>query len=161
MSTRTHEAALEDIRDSFRWLREIVGDLPVEALDWAPAPGTNSITALICHALPSTRFWVRAGSGENPSHRAYVAHERTGQFERKGEAARFHLDQLTNFEADIEIALRDRTDEHLAALFAWDDRPGEPPTTGAGCLLHAASHLREHAGQAALTRDLWLARAAT
>ena len=159
MSTPTHEAALADVRDSLSWLRQIITDLPVEALDWTPAPGTNSITALLCHVLPSTRFWVRAGSGHNPSHRAYVENERTGQFERKGESATFHIDQLVNFDADIELALRGGTEEHLAAEFAMDDEPGEAAKTGAGCLIHAASHLREHAGQAVLTRDLWLARA--
>ena len=160
MSTPTHEATLDDIRDTFAWLREIVTDLPVKALDWRPAARANSITALVCHALPSTRFWVRAGSGGAPSHRDYVKNERNGQFERKGDSARSHLDQLINFELDIEIALRNGTEAHLAMLFAMDDEPDELPVTGAYCLIHAASHLREHAGQAALLRDLWRERTA-
>ncbi len=64
MSTPTLEAALDDPRDSFRWLEEIVTGLSVEAQDWVPAPGINSITALICHALPSTRYWMPARSGK-------------------------------------------------------------------------------------------------
>ena len=158
MTTPTHEAALDDVRDSFSWLRETVVDLPPEALDSVPAPGANSITVLICHALPSTRFWMRAGSGMSPSNRSYVLNERAGQFERKGESSRYHLDSLTSFNADIEVALREGSEEHLAALFGMDDEPDEIPITGAHCLMHGVSHLREHAGQAALTRQLWLAR---
>jgi uncharacterized damage-inducible protein DinB len=159
MSTPTHLAALDDILDSLRWLRESVAGLPVEALDWSPGPDSNSITVLVCHALPSARFWVRAGSGENPSHREYAETERREAFEMRGESERFLLDMLTNYEADIGVALSKGTEEHLAATYIMDDEPDEEQS-GPYCLVHAASHLREHAGQVALTRDLWLGRAA-
>lgn len=160
MSTLTHLAALEDIKDSMKWLREVVAGLPVEALDWAPASGTNSIAVLLSHALPSTVFWVQAGSGKAPSHRAYVENYRSKAFERRGLSERDLLALIASAESQVEDVLRGGTEEHLRAQHQHDDEPDEPPVSGASCLVHGASHLREHAGQAALLRDLWLAGAA-
>ena len=159
MSTPTHLAVHEDIQDSLRWLRDTVSGLPVEALDWQPGPEANSITVLVCHALWSTRFWVWTGCGRNPSHREYVETERAEAFRMRGESDRFLLGWITNIEADVGVAIRGGRDEHLTAEYPMDDaEPDDGARTGASCLVHAASHLREHVGQVALTRDLWLAR---
>lgn len=159
MSTPTHLAALEDIQDSLKWLREVISGLPVEALDWVPAPGANSITVLASHAVPSTVYWVQAGSGKDPSHAAYVQNHRKRAFEANRLTELDLRSLIDQAEADAEAALRDGTDQHLTARFTLDDEPDEPPVSGATCLVHGASHLREHVGQAALVRDLWLARA--
>jgi hypothetical protein len=159
MSTATHLATVDDVHDCLRWLRETISGLPVEGLDWAPAPGANSITVLTLHALWSTRFWVETGSGKGPSHRRYVKEERADAFRMRGESERFLQDWITNIEVDVEVASRSGRDEHLITEYALDDEGRDDiPRTGASCLVHAASHLREHAGQIALTRDLWLAR---
>jgi uncharacterized damage-inducible protein DinB len=160
MSTPTHLAALEDIQDSLKWLREVITGLPVEALDWVAAPGANSITVLASHAIPSTVYWMQAGSGKNPSHAAYVRDHRNRAFEAKRLSEADLLSLIDRAEADAEAALRDGVDAHLAARFTLDDEPDEPPVSGATCLVHGASHLREHTGQASLTRELWLAQAA-
>ncbi len=160
MSTPTHEATLDVIRDSLKWLRESLDGMPAQAVNWTPGEGTNSVAVLIRHALPSTVFWVRSGSGEYPSSRAYTAEERTPAFEATGETRQSLLRRVDEAERRIEATLRAGTEAHLAAQVVMDDEPDEPPMSGAKCLVHAASHLREHAGQAALTRELWLARAA-
>jgi uncharacterized damage-inducible protein DinB len=159
MSTPTHLAALEDVQDSLKWLREVISGLSAEALDWVPAPGTNSITVLASHALPSSVYWMQAGSGRDPSHAAYVQHFRNQAFDTKGLAEGDLASLIDRAQADAEAALRSGTDSQLAAQFTLDDEPDEPAVTGATCLIHGASHLREHIGQAALLRDLWLARA--
>ena len=160
MSTPTHLAALEDIQDSLKWLREVIAGLPVEALDWVPAPHANSITVLTSHALPSNTYWMQAGSGQRPSHAAYVSNFRNQAFDAKSLSESDLVSLIERAERDAEAALRQGTVEHLADHFTLDDEPDEPPVSGATCLVHGASHLREHVGQAALMRDLWLARAA-
>ncbi|MEX0781193.1 MAG: DinB family protein [Dehalococcoidia bacterium] len=159
MSTPTHLAALEDVEDSLKWLREVISGLPMEALDLVPAPGANSITVLVSHALPSTVFWVQAGSGKAPSHRAYVKNHRNQAFEKSGLSEADLIRVIDSAGRAAEAALQDGSEAHLAALYEHDDEPDEPPVTGATCLVHGVSHLREHVGQAALMRDLWLARA--
>ncbi|HEX6031091.1 MAG TPA: DinB family protein [Tepidiformaceae bacterium] len=160
MSTPTHLAALEDIQDSLKWLREVVTGLPVQALDWVPAAGANPITVLASHAIPSTLYWAEAGSGKSPSHRAYVENHRRAAFETNGLTSEDLLARIEQAEAAVEAALRDGREEHLVERFSLDDEPDEAAVSGATCLLHGASHLREHVGQAALTRDFWLALSA-
>jgi hypothetical protein len=159
VSTPTHLAALEDIQDSLKWLREVISGLPVEALDWVPSPGGNSITVLASHALPSSVYWMQAGSGMAPSHAAYVRDHRNRAFEQRGLSEGDLSSVIDRAATDVEAALRAGTGQHLAARFTLDDEPDEPPVSGATCLVHGASHLREHVGQAALMRDLWLPRA--
>lgn len=159
MSTPTHLAALDVIRDSMKWLRESLDGMPAEAVNWTPGEGTNSVAVLIRHALPSTVFWARSGSGENPSSQAYTAEERTPAFAATRETRQSLLQMIDDAERRIEAILRAGTEAHLAAQVVMDDDPDEPPISGAKCLVHAAAHLREHAGQTALTRQLWLARA--
>lgn len=158
MSTPTHLAALDDIRDALNWLRETVAGLPVEALDWPPGPGTNSIAVLGRHALSSTVFWASAGTGQDPSHRAYVQQERLPAFESRGMTARSLSAEIDETLKKLDNILREGEEAHLRSMLSWPESDATP-RTGAGCLVHAASHLREHVGQAALTRDLWLARA--
>jgi hypothetical protein len=159
MSTATHLATLEDIQDSLKWLRESIAGLPPEGLNWAPAAGTNSIAVLVRHALPSTAFWGAAGGGRTPSHRTYVEDERTPAFLAAAETEESLRALIDRVERELDAVLRHGKDEHLDVQVLMDDEPDEPPVSGAYCLVHAASHLREHAGQVALTRDLWLARA--
>jgi uncharacterized damage-inducible protein DinB len=58
--------------------------------------------------------------------------------------------------AEVESALGGAEAAALAAPAGWSWPDGGRPT-GAELLVHAVAHFREHAGQAALLRDLWLA----
>ncbi|MGH2607962.1 MAG: DinB family protein, partial [Tepidiformaceae bacterium] len=143
MSTLTHLAALEDIQDSLKWLGEVITGLPVDALDWVPSRGANSIAVLASHAVPSTVFWVLAGSGKNPSHAAYVRDHRTRSFQVRDMSDASLLSVIHRAAAEVEAVLRQGTEADLAAPYAHDDEPGEQPVTGVTGLVHGASHLRE------------------
>jgi hypothetical protein len=94
-----------------------------------------------------------------PSHRAYVQDHRNRAFEAAGLGEGDLVGLIERTERDVEATLREGKGVHLDARFTLDDAPDEPPVTGATCLVHGTSHLREHVGQSALTRELWLALA--
>jgi len=125
-------------------MRDLVAGLPVSVLDWKPGHETNSIAALVVHALDAER------------HLTGVVAERA--LPRDREAA-FRVEGLTSDElvAQIDAAERD-VDGHLALvasdrLAATIERPNRT-ATGAGWLVFVAAHSREHIGQASLTRQL-------
>ena len=125
-------------------MRDLVVGLPVAVLDWKPGHETNSIAALVVHALDAER------------HLTGVVAERA--LPRDREAA-FRVEGLTSDElvAQIDAAERDG-DGHLALvagdrLAATIERPNRT-ATGAGWLVFVAAHSREHIGQASLTRQL-------
>ncbi len=39
-------------------IRQVITDLPVEALDWKPGDDMNSMTVLVVHVCGSERYWV-------------------------------------------------------------------------------------------------------
>jgi hypothetical protein len=125
-------------------IRELVAALPGPVLDWKPGEQTNSIAALVAHALDAER------------HLTAVVADIT--LPRDREAA-FRVEGLTGHElvAMVDAAERD-VDGHLALvtpdrLAATIVRPNRT-ATGAGWLLLVAAHSREHIGQASLTRQL-------
>jgi uncharacterized damage-inducible protein DinB len=125
-------------------MRELVATLSPAALDWRPGAGTNSIAALVAHALDAERHLT-----------AVVADL---DLPRDREAA-FRVEGLTGDELVAQIdAVEQVVDGHLARVtrdrLATTIRRPNRITTGAGLLIHATAHSREHIGQAALTRQL-------
>jgi uncharacterized damage-inducible protein DinB len=148
MSDTPWAAATADIssylHEGHATMRDIVAGLPASALDWKPGQGTNSIAALVAHALDTERHLT-----------AVVADL---ALPRDREAA-FRVEGLTRDElvALIDAAERD-VDGHLALvtrdhLTTTIERPNRT-ATGAGWLIHLVVHSREHIGQASLTRQL-------
>lgn len=125
-------------------MRDLVAALPVSALDWKPGQETNSIAALVVHALDAER------------HLTGVVADLA--LPRDREAA-FRVEGLTGDELVMQIDAAERdVDGHLALvtgdrLTAAIERPSRT-ATGAGWLVFVAAHSREHIGQASLTRQL-------
>ncbi len=133
-------------------MREVVGGLSAEAVNWAPAGGdeTNSIAQMLSHALEAERYLVASAIGvEVERHRE--AQVREAQFEVAiGDAAEL-LAEIDRTEALVNGWLDQLSDERLAA-----DIPRRGvPHNGAWWALHALEHSREHVGQALLTRQLY------
>jgi len=158
--TPGHAGALQIVRESLAFLRSAVADLPQEALDWKPLPSANSITVLVAHAITSTRFFLRAGSGDVGSIAEYRAGERAEAFRTANVPKQQLLEMIDAFPAEAEAILSQGTEAHLAgpvSMPTTDNLP-VPERNGAGTLMAAIGHLREHVGHCQLMHDLWLAQ---
>ena len=58
-------------------LNSVIADLPVEALNWSPGPGLNSIAVLAAHTAGSERYWIGDVVARDDSHRERAAEFRT------------------------------------------------------------------------------------
>ncbi len=157
--TPTHAGALQITRESLAFLRAAVEDLPQEALDWKPLPSANSATVLVMHSVSATRFFLRAGSGHIGSIGEYRSGERAEAF-RAGNLPKDRLLlTLKEFEAEAAKILEAGTDAHVTGTVSMPTTDGllVPERNGAGTLMAAIGHLREHVGHVQLMHDLWLA----
>ena len=157
--TPTHAGALQITRESLQFLEQAVADLPQEALDWKPLESANSVTVLVVHAVTATRFFLRAGSGFEVSLTDYRANERRAAFQAAGIQKDDLLKMIRDFSTEAEQIVSEGTEEHVLArieLTANDNLP-VPVRNGAGTLMAAIGHLREHVGHVQLMHDLWLA----
>lgn len=145
------------VDDSLTMMRDSLRELPPEATDWRPAGSANSLTVLVRHSISATLFWLRAGAGGDVSLAAYRAEERTPAFESSGGTADELAAEIDRCLAEAATVLSGVDDASLERVREWPEDP-TMRKTGATCLVHAIGHLREHVGQAQLTRDLWLAR---
>ncbi len=160
--TPTHQGALQITRESLAFLRSSVDDLPQEALDWRPLPDANSIAVLVVHAISATRFFLRAGSGYVGSITEYRSGERAAAFETVGLRKDELLELIDRFGDEAEAILSEGTEEHVSGkveMPTTDNLP-VPERNGAGTLMAAIGHLREHIGHVQLMHDFWLARPA-
>ncbi|RIK42953.1 MAG: DinB family protein [Chloroflexi bacterium] len=129
-------------------LREVVRGLSADALNWQPAPETNSICALVSHALDAERFLLATTLDH------VVARDRESHFRATTASAADLLALIDRAVAENEELLSRVTEDRMAAVVT---RPGRT-YNGAWWLLQAVEHTREHIGHAQLTRQLWEAR---
>jgi uncharacterized damage-inducible protein DinB len=120
-----------------------------EAANWKPdAPSANTLLVLATHALGAAEDHVVRQAAGRP-----ITRSRDAEFAARGSAAgiRARADEVKR-----------RLDEALSGLDParlGDER--ETPSgkrTGRDLLVHAVAHAAEHAGQAELTRDLYVAK---
>ena len=150
---------IESFRIRFEYefdrLLETIADLDDEAVNWKPpAPGANSLLVLVTHALGSAEQHV-VGEAAGKT----VVRNRDAEFASKGGSA--HL-------AARATEVRRRIDDALVGLEGQLDEERDPPfrtwpgshATVRDRLVHSISHTAEHAGQALLTRDLYVGRSA-
>jgi uncharacterized damage-inducible protein DinB len=141
-------AILERLESLHRDLDQVVAGLPVEALDWTPGEGMNSIAVLAAHVAGSERFWVGELAGGDPAGRM-----REAEFETRGVS-----------EAQLR-ALLDGSLEHSRGVLSRLDEGGlgalrynpfwEREISVAVCLAHVLEHTGTHLGHMQATRDLW------
>lgn len=153
--TPTHAAALESARDSLGVFKEIIAALPDEAMTYVPVPEGNSIAVLVAHSLTATHFLFSCGSGLKRSFTSYRSGERAPSFEVEWATVAIVTKAIDDALAEFATILANGTEENLAEDITWPGEEGWLLRTGALSVVHAAAHLREHAGHAELTRDLF------
>lgn len=153
-----HEAALNTARASFAQFDDVFAGLPDEALRWKPVEQGNTIQVLATHCITATRFWMNVGCGIERSLAEYRAGEREASFaavDRTGSQLR---SDMTAYLAELEADLETADGAALSRVYSWADVADSPVANGYEALMRAVAHLREHVGEAQLTRDLWLAK---
>ena len=157
--TPTHEGALQIVRESFAFLRSAVEDMPEDALEWKPLPNANSVAVLVMHSITATRFFLKAGSGAAGSITEYRATERADAFRTAGVTKQQLLERIEAFLPEAESIVAAGTEAHIAATVEMPttDNLPVPTRNGAGSLMAAIGHLREHVGHVQLMHDLYLA----
>ena len=125
-------------------MRDLVAALPASALDWKPGQETNSIAALVVHALDAERHLTGVVAD------LALPRDREAAFRVEGLTGDELVTQIDAAERDVDGHLALVTSDRLAATI---ERPGRT-ATGAGWLVFVAAHSREHIGQASLTRQL-------
>ena len=143
-------AARTTLRQQQRAFETVIAGLSVEALDWQPAAGANSLAVLVTHAWGAAQAWTLRAAGQE------MARDRAAEF-RVGADPTALLALLTAGGARIEAALLAIDPATLGGVRI---RPSARPAsdeeyTAAQCVLHAVEHAQEHLGQAYLTRQLW------
>ncbi|HEX6031092.1 MAG TPA: DinB family protein [Tepidiformaceae bacterium] len=157
--TPTHQTVLAVSRQSLGMLKQAIGGLPDEALDWVPAPNTNSLTVLVRHSMSSARFFYGVASGRPGSAAEYRRGDRAEAFQAQGGNAQTLVQAIDDFLPGLESILAGGKEEHLSQMIGWpDEAPDMGTRTGMEVLIAGVGHLREHVGQAQLMRDLWLGR---
>lgn len=125
-----------------------VDGLPLDALDWNPGQGTNSIGVLVVHLTAAEHFWIGDMALGEPSDRV-----REEEFLARGLTAKDLKQRLTAAEAYARAAFNRLT---LSDLEKERKSPRSRKTFTVGwCLFHALEHIALHTGQIQLTRQLW------
>jgi uncharacterized damage-inducible protein DinB len=141
-------------------MRPAIDGASKEALNWRPGgDDTNSIAVLAVHSMASTRMWFSVAVGASLPER-----DRPSEFRATAEDAPGLLRFVADMERDCLGLLDGARDIDWTAMRRTHPRPrpgADERVTGAWALLHALEHLREHAGQIALTRQLWDQRRAS
>jgi uncharacterized damage-inducible protein DinB len=144
----TYLQMIEDLRGQ---VRDLISDLPAEALNWRPLEGvgehaTNSLAVLATHSAGAEHFWIGevvAGNAATRDRnaefntRASDASELVHRLERVGAETREVFPTLT--EADLEGA---REARGRTVPVRW-------------CILHVIDHTALHLGHMQITYQLW------
>ncbi|MCC6381885.1 MAG: DinB family protein [Dehalococcoidia bacterium] len=150
----TYAAAAAVAGASLTTLGGVLDKLPDGALDWTPVSGTNAIAVLTIHSLTSLEFWLSAGAGRGPSRAEYLE-RRAEAFRARGLSVAMLQERLTQTTTFVVATLGDAEERGLATVMPWEVEGAR--VTGAECLFRGIGHLREHVGEAQLTRALWMA----
>lgn len=138
-------------------MRRSVVDLPLEALNWKPAPPVNSIAVNVTHTLGATRLWLCLAVGH-----PLPARDRDAEFRASADNAASFLRTLEEMTAECMEALDSVDDVDWSAMRATQGRGGDAPpeVPAAYAIIHVTEHLRGHVDQISLMRALWDARQA-
>ena len=140
---------IEDLRGQ---VRDLIADLPVDALNWRPLEGsdehaTNSLAVLATHIAGAERFWAAEVVGGKPPTR-----DRDAEFARQATSA----SELVNL---LEIT-GEQTRE-VFSMLSETDLKGTREARGRvipvrWCILHVIDHTALHLGHMQLTYQLWM-----
>jgi uncharacterized damage-inducible protein DinB len=153
-------AAREALTVTLGDLRPAIEGASTDALNWHPAAAdTNSIAVLAVHSMASTRSWLSVALGAPLPDR-----DRDSEFRTAAAGADDLLTHIADMERECLALLDAAKDVDWSARRRTHPRPrpgAEQEVNAAWALLHALEHLREHAGQITLTRQLFDQRQAS
>lgn len=142
------DAYLERLKSLHADIRNLVAELPPDALDWTPRSGVNSIAVLISHIAGSERYWI----GERAGNRA-IERDRDSEFLTRGANAASLLALLQESELLAEQVLAEMTPVELSTP-KGTLRNGFAYNT-AWALWHALEHAALHVGHIEMMREWW------
>jgi len=149
---------IEDLRGQ---VRDLVADLPAEALNWRPLPrqdrdvpvpevddhAMNSLAVMATHVAGAEHFWVVEVVGRYPATR-----DRPAEFATQVDGPAGLLRRLDEVGAE--------TGEVFAALTSADldgaRRVWDKPVTVRWGILHVIDHTSLHLGHMQITYQLWM-----
>ena len=142
-------------RQVHQQLRDELHGLDDGALNWAPAPDTNSIATIVTHLVGSEAETLRCVAGVDDSR------DRDAEFAGHSLTMRevvALLDEADNLLTELEPHInRDRLD----AAFPLMTLPAEETRSGLTWLVGNYGHAREHVGQVQLTKQLYKGQEST
>jgi uncharacterized damage-inducible protein DinB len=132
-------------------LNSVIADLPVEALNWSPGPGLNSVAVLAAHTAGSERYWIGDVVARDDSHR-----DRAAEFRAQAASA---AELITPLEAALAHSRNVLGQLTLESLGEKRTAPSDQrAVTVAWALVHALEHVATHLGHVQMMRDVWQTR---
>jgi DinB superfamily len=139
-------ALLRQLHDE---LRDVVAELGVDALNWVPTQGANSISTIVVHVVGSEAETLRSVAGL-PCER-----DRDAEF-AEGALTKGDLLQRLSEADELIAAVETRVDaRRLRATVALPTLPASEGRTGLTWLVGTYGHAREHLGHIQLTAQLY------
>jgi len=137
---------LNNLQELHNDVAKTIEGLPLEALDWSPKLGVNSITVLIVHLTGSQRFLFGEVIGGQDIHR-----DRDAEFLAKGIMPDALIQRLNDSLKYIEVALEGLTLTDLERKCMFRTRE----VTVGWVIGHSLKHTATHLGHIQVMRDLW------
>jgi len=132
--------------DAHQQIRALIANLEADALEYTPAPGTNSIAVLVVHTLGSEAEALRIVAGV-PNQR-----DRDAEFRPSDENVHSLLQRLDAAGQFLNEITPKLTSERLATKMPRGDRA---PETGLYWLVRNYGHEREHLAHMELTLQMY------
>ena len=152
MMTAELASYLQMIEDLRGQVRDLVADLPSEALNWRPLessgePATNSLAVLAAHIAGAERFWAAEVVGGLPPSR-----DRDAEFATQATSA----SELVDLLQEVRVETRE-----VFSTLSETDLDGTREARGRvipvrWCILHVIDHTALHLGHMQLTYQLWM-----
>ena len=137
---------LDNLQELHNDVAKTIEGLSLDALDWSPKPGVNSVTVLIVHLTGSQRFLFGEVIGGVDIHR-----DRDAEFRAKGLAPDELKQRLSDNLDYIAGELEKLTLADLERKCMFRTRE----VTVGWVLGHALKHTATHLGHIQVMRDLW------
>jgi uncharacterized damage-inducible protein DinB len=139
---------LQRIDDLRGQVRDLIADLPAEALNWRPIEGdaTNSLAVLATHIAGAEHFWIGEVVGGRPPTR-----DRDAEFATQASDA----SELVRLLEDTGAETRQVFATLIEADLAGTRQARGRTIPVRWCILHVIDHTALHLGHMQLTYQLW------
>ena len=144
---------IEDLRGQ---VRDLIADLPAEALNWRPLEGdeTNSLAVLATHIAGAEHFWIAEVIGGRPPTR-----DRDAEFATQASDASELVRLLEDTGAETREVFATLTEADPSGP-SGQSLDGTRQARGrtipvSWCILHVIDHTALHLGHMQLTYQLW------